>query len=122
METQIKKLIELAKEISEFAVSINQPNEHYRYSDNVRVYLADLGETRSVEYDGASVDIMLYSNRIAFKFSHTAESMEEVYNKAVTTFNKMKADKVLQTKFVSEKIKRIELLKKELEILNAATL
>lgn len=125
MEDIITKLVELANEYADMAISVEYPNGHnelrkatdYKSEDKIAVYLSRNfnGEIVKSVYFGL-IEIFLYSDKITFPYDYDAMKMASIYEDAKDFLNDFKANKLEEMKDVARKWreKQIKQLEKEL--------
>ncbi len=117
MIEQIKKLKQLAIEITDFAVEIGQEQTWITYTDNICVYLANNNSTRSVQFYNEKIEVALYSNNIHFDMNFNEGKLDKAYDLALIDFERMKNDERvdLVTENEKQRLSRINALELELE-------
>lgn len=97
METTIKKLVELAKEVTDYFKPVQSNNTWQDYTPNIRVYFANSHNTKAVQFGHNSISqqisVSLYNGCIDFGFDHTAEYLEKVYNETLNDFENYKVSR-----------------------------
>ncbi len=119
MEKEIKKLTELAKECIAFAVEVGQKNPSWvEYSNNIRVYVANGYDTKSVQFYNEKIEISFIGNgEIHIPLNCTKEILEKTHEKSSLELKKIIELNMANIKEENkrEAANRIEHLKSELE-------
>ena len=121
METILKAFKELSKDCIEFAISIKQPQGHTDLCNGISIYMnnGSFSMTFNKESYTKTVKYTFYTNKISFPIDFTEVDLQEVLSKSTTTFLEFKASDLTERikKNVDSNTRRIDELKKELEIL-----
>jgi hypothetical protein len=126
MKKQIDQLVVLAKKYAELAIKLGLPDAHNTITGDdreikVNVYLADRGETWSVNF--GKVEVVGYTGKVEFPWHYKAQDLQDILEKATNVFenefslreseyaDKAKAEKAEELAKLED---RIEKLKQEL--------
>jgi hypothetical protein len=121
METQIKKLVSLAKEYCDYFQSIGTPNTWTTLVENgvswkqqIRIYFANNYTTKQVSF--FNVEVVLYSGMINIPFDYDTKILDQIITDSIDFLEKFKIEKEEEFKQKAEakKIKRIAELEEEL--------
>ena len=121
METQIKKLVSLAKEYCDYFQTIGISNtwttlleNGFSCSQQIRIYFRDDYRVKQVNF--FDVDVVLFSKKINIPFDYDAKILDQIITDSIDFLEKFKIEKEdeFKQKAEAEKIKRITELEEEL--------
>lgn len=121
METILKEFKQLATECIEFAISIKQPQGHTDLCNGIGIYMSNgsFSVSFNKETYTKTVEHTFYTNKISIPIDFTEVDLQEVLSQSRTAFLEFKASDLSDRiqKNVDNNTKRIDDLKKELELL-----